>query len=113
MFFSCCNSDCHCFFFTGRISYVLYLWHWPVIFAFTRLGLTSAAWMGAAIGLSLVLATATHYVVENPLRRVAWPPKKTFIVHGEPNASDALRLRITDKLGWDCVIPQMMERHEL
>ncbi|MDO8912595.1 MAG: MBL fold metallo-hydrolase [Phenylobacterium sp.] len=41
------------------------------------------------------------------------PPKKTFIVHGEPNASDALRLRITDKLGWDCVIPQMMERHEL
>ena len=41
------------------------------------------------------------------------PPKKTFIVHGEPNASDALRLRIQDKLGWDCVIPEMMETHEL
>lgn len=41
------------------------------------------------------------------------PPKKTFIVHGEPDASDALRLRIEDRFGWDCVIPQMMETHEL
>jgi metallo-beta-lactamase family protein len=41
------------------------------------------------------------------------PPKKTFIVHGEPHASDALRLQIKDRLGWDCVIPEMMERHEL
>ena len=41
------------------------------------------------------------------------PPKKTFIVHGEPNASDALRLKIQDKLGWDCVVPQMMETHTL
>jgi metallo-beta-lactamase family protein len=41
------------------------------------------------------------------------PPRKTFIVHGEPHASDALRVKIKDKLGWDCVIPQMMEPHEL
>ena len=41
------------------------------------------------------------------------PPRKTFIVHGEPNASDALRLQIEDKLGWACVIPEMMERHTL
>ena len=40
-------------------------------------------------------------------------PRKTFIVHGEPHASDALRLRIKDKLGWDCVIPQMRDRFEL
>lgn len=41
------------------------------------------------------------------------PPRKVFIVHGEPHASDALRVRIQDRFGWDCVIPQMMERHEL
>lgn len=41
------------------------------------------------------------------------PPKKTFIIHGEPNASDALRLKIQDKLGWDCIVPQMMETHPL
>ncbi len=27
-------------------------------------------------------------------------PKETFIVHGEPDAADALRLRIKDELGW-------------
>jgi metallo-beta-lactamase family protein len=41
------------------------------------------------------------------------PPKKTFIVHGEPQGSDALRLRIKDRLGWDCVVSQMMEPHQL
>ena len=41
------------------------------------------------------------------------PPQKTFIVHGEPHASDALRLRIKDRLGWDCAIPQMRERFSL
>lgn len=47
------------------------------------------------------------------LRGFRRPPRKTFIVHGEPHASDALRLRIQDELGWDCVIPEMMERHTL
>lgn len=30
------------------------------------------------------------------------PPRETFIVHGEPDAADALRLRIKDELGWRC-----------
>ncbi|MFY3455293.1 MBL fold metallo-hydrolase RNA specificity domain-containing protein [Achromobacter xylosoxidans] len=30
------------------------------------------------------------------------PPRETFIVHGEPDAADALRLRIKDELGWHC-----------
>ncbi len=33
------------------------------------------------------------------------PPKKTFIVHGEGSASEALRNRIEKELGWDCNIP--------
>jgi len=63
--------------FLGKISYVLYLWHWPVIFAFGRLGWQSAGAMSAALGLSLALAVATHYFVENPLRRARWSPVKT------------------------------------
>ena len=66
--------------FLGKISYVLYLWHWPVIFAFGRLGWHSAGAMTAALGLSLVLAVATHYLVENPLRRARWSPLKTFVL---------------------------------
>jgi peptidoglycan/LPS O-acetylase OafA/YrhL len=66
--------------FIGQISYVLYLWHWPVIYAFTWLGLKSASSMTAAIGVSLVLSVITHYAVENPLRRVTWSPKKTLLL---------------------------------
>lgn len=41
------------------------------------------------------------------------PPARVFIVHGEPHASDALRMRIRDRFGWECVIPQMLDRHAL
>ena len=41
------------------------------------------------------------------------PPKKTFIVHGEPHAADALRLRIKDKLGWPCEVSEMMTPYPL
>ena len=34
------------------------------------------------------------------LRGVRTPPQQTFVVHGEPAASDALRVRIQDELGW-------------
>jgi metallo-beta-lactamase family protein len=43
------------------------------------------------------------------LRGFKHPPQKTFIVHGEPQASDALRVRIKDTLGWETLIPQMTE----
>lgn len=40
-------------------------------------------------------------------------PKAIFIVHGEPQASDNLRLKIKDTFGWPCVVPQAMSRHQL
>jgi metallo-beta-lactamase family protein len=41
------------------------------------------------------------------------PPKRTFITHGEPIASDALRFRIKDELGWNCWVPEYSEEVEL
>lgn len=41
------------------------------------------------------------------------PPRMTFVVHGEPAASDALRLRIEEKLGWPCTVPEHRETVEL
>lgn len=41
------------------------------------------------------------------------PPKRTFVVHGEPQASRALEERITRELGWNCLIPFQGERHIL
>lgn len=32
-------------------------------------------------------------------------PKRVFVTHGEPAASDALRRRLRDTFGWTCVVP--------
>jgi metallo-beta-lactamase family protein len=37
------------------------------------------------------------------------PPKETFIVHGEATASDILRHRIGEELGWSCKVPEQGE----
>lgn len=63
--------------------------------------------------LPMLSAHADYEEILRWLSGLKRPPRKTFIVHGEPHAADALRVRIQDRLGWDCVIPQMMERHEL
>jgi metallo-beta-lactamase family protein len=39
------------------------------------------------------------------LRGFKAPPRQTFITHGEPASSDALRHRIEEELGWTCVVP--------
>lgn len=41
------------------------------------------------------------------------PPRRVFVTHGEPAASDALRRRIEEDLGWDCRVPEQGEEVEL
>ncbi len=41
------------------------------------------------------------------------PPRETFVVHGEPAASDALRHRIEEELGWSCHVAEHGEVAEL
>lgn len=43
------------------------------------------------------------------LSNFAAPPRKVFITHGEPDASDALRKRIEAMAGWACHIPDYRE----
>lgn len=55
----------------GRLSYSLYLWHWPVLAfwrLFVRFELTPAA-QALLIALSFALATFFFFAVERPLRR--------------------------------------------
>ena len=40
------------------------------------------------------------------LRAFECAPERTFVVHGEPEAADTLRLRIQDELGWKVSVPQ-------
>ena len=41
------------------------------------------------------------------------PPRTTFVTHGEPAAADALRLRIQERLGWHCHVPDYLETVDL
>jgi metallo-beta-lactamase family protein len=43
----------------------------------------------------------------------AAPPRMTFITHGEPAASDTLRHRIEEELGWACTVPEYGEEVKL
>ena len=47
------------------------------------------------------------------LGQIKQPPRRTFIVHGEPEASDGLRHRIEEELGWPCSVPEYREEAEL
>ena len=47
------------------------------------------------------------------LKALQRPPRQVFIVHGEPEASDALRQRIEDELDFDCVVPEALQHYEL
>ena len=54
----------------GRMSYAIYLWHWPVIVLGESLGLSGdgpGAWI-AMLTLIVLLAVASHRLVEMPLR---------------------------------------------
>lgn len=44
------------------------------------------------------------------LRGFETAPRMTLINHGEPRASDALRVRIREELGWRCHVPEQGEQ---
>ncbi|WP_162846163.1 acyltransferase family protein [Seongchinamella sediminis] len=55
--------------FIGDISYSFYLWHWPTSLALNALEISShPTWTLLYISISLILATASYYLVENPVR---------------------------------------------
>ena len=47
------------------------------------------------------------------LRTFSQPPQRTFLVHGEAPAQDALKQLIEESLGWAVHIPQHGEKTEV
>lgn len=47
------------------------------------------------------------------MRQMGAAPRRTFITHGEPSSSDALRFRIEHELGWEASVPEYRETVEL
>ena len=73
--------------YVGRISYGLYLWHWPVFLVadHARTGLSGTSLLGVRVGASLVVAAASYHLLEVPIRRGALPRWRAWI--GAPAAA--------------------------
>jgi metallo-beta-lactamase family protein len=63
--------------------------------------------------LDMLSAHADADEVLRWLRGFKTAPRMTFVVHGEPSASDALRHRIEEELGWRCMVPDHAQKVEL
>ncbi len=55
----------------GKISYGTYLWHYPLfaLFSAERVHLYGLPLLAVRIGVTLLVATASYYLVEEPIRR--------------------------------------------
>ncbi|OLR92003.1 acyltransferase family protein [Actinokineospora bangkokensis] len=65
----------------GDLSFALYLWHWPVlVFYLVVRDRTVVGPLGGGfvIALSLLLAAATHHLVEEPLRRARSSTRRSY-----------------------------------
>ena len=63
----------------GKISYSLYLYHWPVIIFYKAISSKHEPSFAAAliiILISFVLATLSYFLVEQPARKTGWSDKR-------------------------------------
>ncbi|MEY4338814.1 MAG: hypothetical protein RLZ14_664, partial [Actinomycetota bacterium] len=68
----------------GRVSYGLYLFHWPVFVLLRQHGWNLNTWWGAAVALaiSLGLTVLSYRVLERPVRQAPLAPRPTAIGAG-------------------------------
>jgi metallo-beta-lactamase family protein len=65
------------------------------------------------VNLEMLSAHADAGEILGWLRHFKTPPRMTFVTHGEPAASDALRHRIEEGLCWACAVPEYRDEVEL
>lgn len=72
----------------GRISYGLYVWHWPIFLTLNhgRTGLEGPALLAARLGATLAAALVSYYAVELPVRRRAVLRRRWSVALGTPAA---------------------------
>jgi metallo-beta-lactamase family protein len=63
--------------------------------------------------LSMLSAHADRDELLRWAREFKSPPRQTFIVHGEPQAADALRMALKDELNWVVKVPDHLEQVNL
>ncbi|BDD86213.1 acyltransferase family protein [Desulfofustis limnaeus] len=86
----------------GKISYSLYLFHWPIIIfykvAFDRHEIQPVPAL-IIVAASLILATLSYFLVEQPARKSRWPDKRVFAVGLLVIAVFASSFKLLEKYG--------------
>jgi peptidoglycan/LPS O-acetylase OafA/YrhL len=79
---------------TGKISYGLYLWHWPVIVWLvpSRVPLDGLQLNLLRTAVTFAIATASYYVVERPIRERSFRPRVALLTFAPAAAVVALVL---------------------
>jgi metallo-beta-lactamase family protein len=65
------------------------------------------------INLQMLSAHADADEILQWLKHFNVAPRRTFVTHGEPAASDALRRRIEEELHWPCTVPDYRDSFDL
>ncbi|MDQ6649237.1 MAG: acyltransferase [Actinomycetota bacterium] len=67
--------------FLGRISYGVYLWHWPIFLVTNheRTGLGGARLLAARLALTLAVSVASFYLLERPVLRGRLPAWRALV----------------------------------
>lgn len=65
------------------------------------------------VNLDSMSAHADYSELLDWLSHIKRAPKHVFITHGEPAAADALRLKVSERFGWPCSVPEYRDTAEL
>ena len=66
----------------GKISYGVYVYHWPIYLLITPQTLHTTGWalFGLRIAVTLAVAVASYWLVERPVRYSRPSPRRSFVV---------------------------------
>jgi metallo-beta-lactamase family protein len=57
------------------------------------------------LNIKSLSAHADQEELMNWMSEIKNTPERVFITHGEPHASDVMRVKIKDTFGWECTVP--------
>ena len=89
----------------GKLSFAIYLWHWPLLYFIRTLGwevlLPWTTW--AVVPASILLAALTYYLIEKPAKKL--PPRASAAVL-------MLCMALTGYVGWNVYVRHGMDFRE-